>query len=145
MFWIHPPVVHSTNTWQVWDSVGKQSFLQFQNKSMSWVRCFAHSSSWSQRHQWSVVRKDENLSFLVESLQCFVTYIARDKRNLLLYEHQRNTRWVFVRKLDIFTFENNTLSSHVKISPLPWLHNKSRLPHQKTIKVKWFGISLVFI
>ena len=34
------------------------------------------------------------------------------------------------------------LSSHVKISPLLWLHNKSRLSHQKSIKVKWFGISL---
>ena len=41
--------------------------------------------------------------------------------------------------------KNNMLSSHVKISPLLWLHNKSRLSHQKTIKVKWFGISLVFI
>ena len=49
------------------------------------------------------------------------------------------------RKLDIFTCENNMLSSHVKISPLLWLHNKSRLSHQKTIKMKWFGISLVFI
>ena len=28
---------------------------------------------------------------------------------------------------------------HVKISPLLWLHNKSRLSHQKTMKVKWFG------
>ena len=34
----------------------------------------------------------------------------------------------------------NLISSHVKISPLLWLHNKSRLSHQKTIKVKWFGI-----
>ena len=40
--------------------------------------------------------------------------------------------------------ENNTLSSHVKISPLLWLHNKWRLSHQKTFKVKWFCISLVF-
>ena len=39
----------------------------------------------------------------------------------------------------------NLISSHVKISPSLWLHNKSRLSHQKTIKVKWFGISLVFI
>ena len=39
----------------------------------------------------------------------------------------------------------NLLSSHVKITPLLWLHNKSHLSHQKTIKVKWFGISLVFI
>ena len=36
------------------------------------------------------------------------------------------------------------LSSHVKISPLLWLHNKSHLSHQKPIKVKWFGSSLVF-
>ena len=50
-----------------------------------------------------------------------------------------------MQKLDIFTCENNMLSSHVKILPLLWLHDKSRLSHQKTIKVKWFGISLVFI
>ena len=49
------------------------------------------------------------------------------------------------RKPNIFIRENNMLSSRVKISPLLWLHNKSRLSHQKTIKVKWFGISLVFI
>ena len=64
---------------------------------------------------------------------------------LLLHKHQWNTRWAFAQKLDIFTCENNMLSSHVKISPLLWLHNKSRLSHQKTIKVKWFGSSLVFI
>ena len=63
----------------------------------------------------------------------------------LLYKHQWNTRWPFAQKLDIFTCENNMLSSHVKISPLLWLHNNSCLSHQKTIKVKWFGISLVFI
>ena len=39
----------------------------------------------------------------------------------------------------------NLISSHVKISPLLWVHNKPRLSHQKTIKVKWFGISLVFV
>ena len=44
-----------------------------------------------------------------------------------------------MRKLDIFTCENNMLSSHVKISPLLWLHDKSCLSHQ-TFKVKWFGI-----
>ena len=65
-------------------------------------------------------------------------------RIYILYKHQWNTRWVFARKLDIFTCENNMLSSHVKISPLLWLHNKSRLSHQKTVKVKWFGSSLVF-
>ena len=39
----------------------------------------------------------------------------------------------------------NLISSHVKISPSLWQHNKSRLSHQKTIKEKWFGISLLFI
>ena len=37
------------------------------------------------------------------------------------------------------------LFSHVKISTLLWLHNKSRLSKEKTVSVKWFGISLVFI
>ena len=37
------------------------------------------------------------------------------------------------------------LSSHAKISPLLWLHNKSRLSDQKTIKVKWFGIGVYII
>ena len=36
------------------------------------------------------------------------------------------------------------LSSHVKISPLLWLHTKSCLSYQKTVKVKLFGISLVY-
>ena len=39
----------------------------------------------------------------------------------------------------------NLISSHVKIWPLLWLQNKSHLSHQKTIKLKWFGNSLVFI
>ena len=62
-----------------------------------------------------------------------------------LYKHRWNTRWAFARKLDIFTCENNMLSSHVKISLLLRLHHTSCLSHQKTIQVKWFGISLVFI
>ena len=40
-------------------------------------------------------------------------------------KHQWNTRWAFARKRDTFTRENNILSSHVKRSPLLWLHNKS--------------------
>ena len=39
----------------------------------------------------------------------------------------------------------NMISSHVKISMLLWLHNKSHLSQEKTVSVKWFGISLVFI
>ena len=37
----------------------------------------------------------------------------------LVYKHQWNTMWALARKHDIFT--------HVKTSPLLWLHNKSRL------------------
>ena len=37
------------------------------------------------------------------------------------------------KKLDIFTCENNMLSSHVKLSPLLWLHNKPHLSDQKTV------------
>ena len=57
---------------------------------------------------------------------------------ILLYKHQ----W---KKITGELSRENLISSHVKISPLLWLHNKSRLSHQKTIKLKWFGISLVFI
>ena len=45
----------------------------------------------------------------------------------LLYKHQWNTKWAFPRKRQIFTREENMLSSHVKRSPSLWLHNKSRL------------------
>ena len=39
----------------------------------------------------------------------------------------------------------NMISSHVKRSQLLWLHDTSRLRSKKNVKVKWFGISLVFI
>ena len=55
---------------------------------------------------------------------------------LYYYINKTNARWAFVR---------NMISSCVKISSLLRLHNKSHLSHQKSIKVKWFGISLVFI
>ena len=35
---------------------------------------------------------------------------------------------------DILTCENNMLSSHVKISPLLWLHNKSAFHTKKLLK-----------
>ena len=41
--------------------------------------------------------------------------------------------------------ENNMLFPRVKISPLLSLHNKSHLSQNKTVSVKWFDISLVFI
>ena len=60
------------------------------------------------------------------------------------YKHQWNTRWAFTQKLDIFTCENNILSSHVKISLLLWLHNKSCLSHQKNYlsEMVWYFIGV---
>ena len=48
---------------------------------------------------------------------------------LLKTELQNNISTVdnFARKHDVFTCENNMLSSHVKISLLLWLHNKLHL------------------
>ena len=54
-------------------------------------------------------------------------FLFQCSKKYLLYKNQWNTRWAFARKHEIFTRENNTLFSHVKISPLLWLHNKSRL------------------
>ena len=58
----------------------------------------------------------------------------------LLYKHQWNTRWAFARKHDIFTGEI-TCYLHM------WKYHRChlRLSHQKSIKVIWFDISLVFI
>jgi len=50
---------------------------------------------------------------------------------VLLYKHQWYTRWAFARKHNIFSRKNNTLSSHVKRSPLLWLHNKSCVSQRK--------------
>ena len=74
--------------------------------------------------------------FLWSSCHCLSKYQTCSAMSYnkihLLYKHQWNTRWAFAWKLDIFTCENNMLSSHVKISPLPWFHNKSCLSHQKS-------------
>ena len=61
---------------------------------------------------------------------------------LLLYKHQWNTKWALAWKLDIFTCENNMLSSHMKISPLLWLHNKPRLSDRKML---WYFIGVYII
>ena len=39
---------------------------------------------------------------------------SREKMTCLSYKHLWNTRWAFAWKLDIFTCDNNMLSSHVK-------------------------------
>ena len=44
-------------------------------------------------------------------------------------------------ELSIKNSKNNMLSAHVEISPLLWLHDKSR----EDIQVKWFRIFLAFV
>ena len=88
------------------------------------------------------------LKIILSSLNIFFlewNAIGINRDNNLLYKHQWNTRWAFARKHDIFTRENNMLFSHVKISLFLWLHDNSRLSQDKTVSVKWFGISLVVI
>ena len=68
------------------------------------------------------------------------TNINQMTRMFLLYKQQWNTRWAFPRKHDIFTRENNMLSSHVKISPLLRLHNESRLSQQKWKALVFIGV-----
>ena len=65
------------------------------------------------------------------------------QKHVLLYKQQWNTRWAFVRKHDIFTRENNMLSSHVKISPFLRLHNKSRLLQQKLKGLVFIGVYII--
>ena len=40
-----------------------------------------------------------------------ILFFNTAKNKLLLHKHQWNTRWAFAQKLDIFTCENNMLSS----------------------------------
>ena len=67
------------------------------------------------------------------------------RKTFLLYINTRETRCAFAQKHDIFARENNMLSSHVKRSPLLWLHNKLCLSQQKAIKMKWYFIGVYII
>ena len=71
----------------------------------------------------------------LDSLQLFQTMITMDITNYHINSNEIPSE----------LWHENLISSHVKISPLLCLHNKSSLSHQKTIKVKWFGSSLVSI
>ena len=61
------------------------------------------------------------------------------------YVVNNNIYYINTNEIPGELLHENLISSHVKISPLLWLRNNSHLSHQKTIKVKWFGISLMFI
>ena len=101
------------------------------------------ASKWTELN-WSPILQQEPQAikpskfseYFVFLLQRFSTLDQNDEINLL-HKHQWHTRWAFAQKRDIFTCENITFTMTI--------HNKSHHSHQKTIKVKWFGISLVFI
>ena len=67
----------------------------------------------------------------------------------LTSNHGHDTYICFIgRNLDsLTTYENNMLSSHVKILPLLWLHNKSSLSHQKNYlsEMVWYFIGVYII
>ena len=90
--------------------------------------------------KWIIKIPRWNCQFLWS--MCYTLSDPSDLKSLILthclyYKHQWNTRWAFPWKHNILTCENNMLSSHVKRSPLLWLHNKSRLSQQKLFK--WNG------
>ena len=80
----------------------------------------------------------------------FKIWILFSSGKTIFYERaQRVSKILFLpreNKIHIFAPPCNILYIFTcEIPPLLWLHNKSRLSHQKTIKVKWFCISMVFI
>ena len=62
---------------------------------------------------------EKHLSWLYHSLY---RQIQCRCKHTLLQKYKWNTRWVLTK---------NVISSHVKITPLPWLHNDSRLLQRK--------------
>ena len=59
--------------------------------------------------------------------------VTNDRNISFYYINTNEIQSEFSRENMIFTCENNMLSSHVKRSPLLWLHNKSRLSHEKCL------------
>ena len=83
-------------------------------------------------------------SFLLATLQKPPSTSKLQKKNLHLVKVDKGYYHINTNEIPGELSREKLISSHVKISPLLWLHNKLHLSHQKTIKVKWFGSSLVF-
>ena len=76
-------------------------------------------------------------------------FLVQDPPSGIVYSLAIGTSFITIDTNEIpGELSRENISSGVKRSPLLWLHNKSRrcsmLGLQKN-KVKWFGISLVFI
>ena len=61
------------------------------------------------------------------------------------YDFNKGLYYINTNEIPGELLRENMLSSHVKRSWLLWLHDTSRLSQQQNVKVKWFGIPLVFI
>ena len=59
--------------------------------------------------------------------------VTKDSNISFYYINTNEIQGELSRENMIFTCENNVLSSHVKRSPLLWLHNKSRLSQEKCL------------
>ena len=57
--------------------------------------------------------------------------VTHDRNIYFYYTNTNEIQGELSRENMIFTCENSMLSSHVKRSPLLWLHNKSRLSQEK--------------
>ena len=63
---------------------------------------------------------EDIVSFLTICYHLVYHWLLYNKRGLLLYKQQWNTRWAFACKHDIFTCEDNMLKDH---HCLMWSHN----------------------
>ena len=59
--------------------------------------------------------------------------VTNDRNSYFYYINTNEIQGELSRENMIFTCENNMLSSHVKRTPLLWLHNKSRLSQEKCL------------
>ena len=59
--------------------------------------------------------------------------VTNDRNIYFYYTNTNEIQGELSRENMIFTCENSMLSSHVKRSPLLWLHNKSRLSQEKCL------------
>ena len=87
---------------------------------------------------WSNLQKHPSLMIIKPNLY---------ERDTTIQKLKSCPMWAFVQKHDILTHESNMLFSHVKRSPLLWLHNKSRLSQEKNCfsEMVWYFIGVYII
>ena len=78
--------------------------------------------------------QDRRRSFLI-NFNFYQTILESSPRTRFMVDIKKLFYYINTNEIPGELSRENLISSHVKISPLLWLHNKSRLSHQKTIKV----------